>query len=184
MFKRLFSLSNPLGIAFTAAALILTLSPEARKGTRKVLVKGAAALLSVGDQVKGLTVGARKEIGHIVEDAKVEKEQMVLPDFSEMIKNAGDSTKTKMNQVFDDMKINVEKATSGLAHGMEMSNELVMDNLNDVQENVVHNPVPAPKKIKKTNINKNKNMSMNKNVPNVLSNKAYNSLVGKSPFES
>ena len=76
MFKRLFSLSNPLGIAFTAAALILTLSPEARKGTRKLLVRGAAALLSVGDQVKQLTVGARKEIGHIVEEAKVEKEQM------------------------------------------------------------------------------------------------------------
>lgn len=73
MFKRLFSFSNPLGIALTATAVILTLSPEARKGTRKVLVKGAAALLSVGDQVKELTVGARKQIGTIVEEAKVEK---------------------------------------------------------------------------------------------------------------
>jgi hypothetical protein len=184
MFKRLFSLSNPLGIAFTAATLILTLSPEARKGTRKMLVKGAAALLSVGDQVKVLSIGARKEIGHIVEDAKVEKEQMVLPDFSEMIKNVGDSTKTKMNQVFDDMKINVEKAPSGLTHSMEMGKEFMMDNLNDVQNHVVHNPGPASKKIKKSNINRNKNMSMNKNVQNVLSDKAYNSLVGKSPFQS
>jgi hypothetical protein len=184
MFKRLFSLSNPLGIAFSAAALILTLSPEARKGTRKMLVKGAAALLSVGDQVKVLSIGAKKEIGHIVEDAKVEKEQMVLPDFSEMIKNVGDSTKTKMNQVFDDMKINVEKATSGLVHNMEMGQEFMMDNLNDVQENVVHNPDPAPKKIKKTNINRNKTMSMNKNVQNVLSDKAYNSLIGKPPYQS
>ena len=41
MFKRL--LSSPLGIAFTAAALVLTISPEARNGTRKLIVKGTAA---------------------------------------------------------------------------------------------------------------------------------------------
>ena len=179
MFKRLFSLSNPLGIAFTAATLILTLSPEARKGTRKVLVKGAAALLSVGDQVKLLTVETRKEIGHIVEEAKVEKEQMALPDFSEMMKNVGDSTKTKMNQVFDDMKINVEKATSGFAHSMEMSKEF----MSAVQENVVHNEVPPPKRVKKNTINKNKSMPINKNVQNVLSDSTFDSLIGKPPFE-
>ena len=59
MFKRL--LGNPIGIAISAAALILTISPEARNGTRKLIVKGTAALLSVGDQVKQLSIGARKK---------------------------------------------------------------------------------------------------------------------------
>ena len=179
MFKRLFSLNNPLGIAFTAAALILSLSPEARKGTRKVLVKGAAALLSVGDQVKHLTVGARKEIGHIVEDARVEKEQMELPDFSEMVKNVGDSTKTKMNQVFNNMKINKEEAPFGYAHSMEVSEEF----MDDIQENVAQNQDPPPRKTKKKNITKNNSMSINKNVQNVLSDNTFNSLLEKPPFQ-
>ena len=109
MFKRLFSFSNPVGMVFAAAAIILSVSPEARKGTRKVLVKGAAALLSVGDQVKHLTIGARKELGTFVEEAKVEKEQIDLPDFSEMIKQTGETTKSKMNKVLDDMKSTMEK---------------------------------------------------------------------------
>lgn len=176
MLKRLFSFSNPLGIAFSAAALILTFSPEARKGTRKLLVKGAAALLSVGDQVKVLTVGARKELGHIVDEAKVEKEQMALPDFTEMIKNAGDSTKTKMNQVFGDMKLNVEKPSSGLFQAVEMGEEL----MGDVHEHIPQKQASMSKKVKRSKINKN--MPLNKNVQNVLSDKAYNSMVGKPPF--
>ena len=181
MFKRLFSFNNPLGIAFTAAALILSLSPEARRGTRKVLVKGAAALLSVGDQVKHLTVGARKEIGHIVEDARVEKEQMELPDFSEMVKNVGDSTKTKMNQVFNNMKMNKEEASSGFAHSMEISEEF----MDDIQENVVHNQAPPPptRKTKKNNTTKNNSMTINKNVQNVLSDNTFNSLIERPPFQ-
>ena len=79
MFKRL--LSSPLGIAFTAAALVLTISPEARNGTRKLIVKGTAALLSAGDQVKQLTIGARKEIGHLVEEAREEKGAIVCSRF-------------------------------------------------------------------------------------------------------
>lgn len=179
MLKRLFSLNNPLGIAFTAAALILSLSPEARRETRKVLVKGAAALLSVGDQVKHLTVGARKEIGHIVEDARVEKEQMELPDFSEMVKNVGDSTKTKMNQVFNNMKINKEEASSPFAHSMEISEEF----MDDIQENVVQNQDPPSRKTKKKNFTKNNGMSINKNVQNVLSDNTFNSLMEKPPFQ-
>jgi hypothetical protein len=171
MFKRFFSLSNPLGIAFTAAALILTFSPEARKGTRKMLVKGTAALLSVGDQMKGLTVGARKEIGHIVEEAKVEKEQMVLPDFSEMIKNSGDATKTKVNHIFDDMKVDGGQTAPSFAHAMEMGEEMMGDS---------QAKTPVPKKVTKSKMNKN--MALNKQVPNVLSNKEYNSMLGKPPF--
>ena len=142
MFKRL--LSSPLGIAFTAAALILTISPEARNGTRKLMVKGTAALLSVGDQVKQLTIGARKEIGHLVEDAKEEKEQLGVPDFSEMVKNVGESTKTKVNQVFHDMKMNVGEPTN-FAHSMEMGEELS----GDLQEEFIQEIAPPPKKLGK-----------------------------------
>lgn len=171
MLKRIFSLSNPLGIAVTAAALILTFSPEARKGTRKMLVKGAAALLSVGDQVKVLTVGARKELGHIVEEARVEKEQMALPDFSDMIKNTGNATKTKMNQFFDDMKFNAEQTAPGFVHAMEMGEELTGASK------------PQSPIAKKNNKSKqSKNMTLNKNVQNVLSEKAYHSMIGKPPF--
>ena len=58
MFKRL--LGNPIGIAITAAALVLTISPEARNGTRKLLVKGTAALLSVGDSSKTIIDWGKK----------------------------------------------------------------------------------------------------------------------------
>ena len=77
MFKRLFSFSNPVGMVLTAAAIILSVSPEARKGTRKVLVKGAAALLSVGDQVKHLTIGARKELGPLLKKQKWKKNKWI-----------------------------------------------------------------------------------------------------------
>lgn len=169
MFKRLFSFSNPIGIAVTAAALILTLSPEARKGTRKVLVKGAAALLSVGDQVKQLTTDTRKELGHFVKEAKEEKEQIVLPDFSEMMKNAGESTKTKFNQAFDNIKSNVEKPSPHFAHSMEMGEEFM--------ENVVQNQNSSSAKKTK------KYTPKNSNVQNVLSDEAFSSLVGKPPFK-
>jgi len=65
----------------------------------------------------------------------------------------------------------VEKATSGFAHSMEMSKEF----MSDVQENVVHNEVPPPKKVNKNTINKNKSMPINKNVQNVLSDSTFDS---------
>ncbi|UQD52758.1 hypothetical protein C0971_12480 [Bacillus methanolicus] len=178
MFKRLFSFSNPLGIALTATAVILTLSPEARKGTRKVLVKGAAALLSVGDQVKELTVGARKQIGTIVEEAKVEKEHMALPDFSEMIKNAGESTKAKMNQVFDDMNFPFEKNTSGLSHATEMGEEFIEDS---IQNNI--RKAPVSKNTKSKAIPKIKKSQTLSQVQNVLSDNAFNTIAGKPPLQ-
>lgn len=183
MFKRLFSLSNPLGIAISAAAIILTLSPEARKGTRKVLVKGAAALLSVGDQVKGLTVGARKELGTIVKEAQEEKEQMVLPDFSEMIKKAGESTKSKMTSVFDDMKFTSETRTPDLAHSMEMGEEFFDNTMNGMQENMVDKQVSQSKKVNKKKITKINNVQAPKNVFNVMSDQTFNSVIRKPPIE-
>jgi hypothetical protein len=178
MFKRLFSFSNPVGIVFTAAAIILSISPEARKGTRKVLVKGAAALLSVGDQVKHLTIGARKELGTFVEEAKVEKEQIAMPDFSEMIKQTGETTKSKMNKVMDDMKSTMEKTTFGLSHSMEMSEEF--------SEHIEEPTVPKTsvnKKVNKMNIPNNEGVSSQYNVQNVLSNQSYHSLNKKPPIQ-
>jgi hypothetical protein len=183
MFKRLFSLRNPLGIAISAAAIILTLSPEARKGTRKVLVKGAAALLSVGDQVRGLTVGARKELGTIVKEAQVEKEQMVLPDFSEMIKKAGESTKSKMTSVFDDMKFTSETRTPDLAHSMEMGEEFFENNMNGIQEEMVDKHSSNFKNVNKRKITKPINARTPNNAFNVMSDKTFNSVIGKPPIE-
>ena len=175
MFKRL--LGNPIGIAISAAALILTISPEARNGTRKLIVKGTAALLSVGDQVKQLSIGARNEMKHLVEDAKEEKEQLSVPDFSEMVKNVGESTKTKVNQVFHDMKINVGEPTN-FAHSVEMGEELS----GNLQEEIIQHIAPAPGKNRKYNPKNNKGV-FNPDVQNVLSDETINNALGNPPLK-
>jgi hypothetical protein len=81
--KKFFSLSNPLGIAITAATLILTVSPEARRGTKMLLVKGVGSALALGDQIKHLTTGARLQLSSFMEEAKHEKETMNLPNMKE-----------------------------------------------------------------------------------------------------
>ncbi|WP_407311720.1 hypothetical protein [Desulfosporosinus sp. SB140] len=43
---------SPFGFILGAAALVLVVSPEAREGARKAIVKGTAALLNFADQVK------------------------------------------------------------------------------------------------------------------------------------
>lgn len=175
MFKRL--LGNPIGIAISAAALILTISPEARNGTRKLIVKGTAALLSVGDQVKQLSIGARNEMKHLVEDAKEEKEQLIVPDFSEMVKNVGESTKTKVNQVFHDMKMNVGEPTN-FAHSMEMGEELS----GGLQKELLQDVAPTPKKYRKNNPKNNKGV-LDPDVQNVLSDEAINNAISKPPLK-
>ena len=77
---------------------------------------------------------------HLVQDAKEEKEQLTVPDFSEMVKNVGESTKTKVNQVFQDMKMNVGEPTN-FAHSMEMGEELS----GDLQEELLQDVTPGPK---------------------------------------
>jgi hypothetical protein len=91
MIKKL--IGNPVGLAITSVTLLLALSPEARRGTRKLLVKGAGAVLALGDQMKSLTSGVRKQIGSIMEEAKAEKEMMMLPDMTGVIKNSGEMIK-------------------------------------------------------------------------------------------
>lgn len=78
-----FLLSNPLGIIITAATLILTVSPEARRGTKKLLVKGVGSALALGDQIKHLSTGARLQLSSIMEEAKHEKETMELPNMKD-----------------------------------------------------------------------------------------------------
>ncbi|WP_051348789.1 hypothetical protein [Peribacillus kribbensis] len=175
MFKRLFSFNNPLGLAFTATALLLALSPEARKGTRKALVRGAAALLSVGDQMKGLTAGARKQLGTIMNEAKVEKEQMALPDFGEMVKNAGSKTKSTMNNVLNDMKMNIGNPAPSNSVSVEMSQEFAVNPFEDFQDAIIKT------KQKKPSVNKGQTKN---NVHNVLSNQAYQSITGNPPKKS
>ena len=51
---------------------------------------------------------------------------MDLPDFSEMIKQTGETTKSKMNKVLDDMKTNVGQP-GHFAHSMEIGEELSGD---------------------------------------------------------
>ncbi|MDA8226703.1 MAG: hypothetical protein M0T74_03190 [Desulfitobacterium hafniense] len=43
---------SPFGFLFAAAALVLTVSPEARAATRRAAVKGTAVLLDLVDQAK------------------------------------------------------------------------------------------------------------------------------------
>ncbi|MGZ0041097.1 hypothetical protein [Paenibacillus ottowii] len=46
---------SPLGFIFAATALVLAVSPEARKAARQVAVKGAGIMLELVDQVKDRT---------------------------------------------------------------------------------------------------------------------------------
>jgi hypothetical protein len=43
---------SPLGFALAAAALVLTVSPEARQATRRLAVKGTTVILDLVDQAR------------------------------------------------------------------------------------------------------------------------------------
>jgi hypothetical protein len=60
--KRMFNLTSPLGIALTVAGVVLALSPDARRATRRLLVKGTAAVLGAVDQVKEATTTAAEQL--------------------------------------------------------------------------------------------------------------------------
>jgi ABC-type transporter MlaC component len=124
MIKKL--ISNPIGLAITSVTLLLTLSPEARRGTRKLLVKGAGAVLALGDQMKSLTSGVRKQIGSIMEEAKAEKEMMMLPDMAGVIKNSGEMIK------------------QGIENGMEKTQQ-VAKRAKESMGNLFENVQPAEK---------------------------------------
>lgn len=48
-------IKNPIGLLLAAAGLALACSPNARKGARKLAVKGAELFLDLKDQVKART---------------------------------------------------------------------------------------------------------------------------------
>lgn len=95
----MFSLTNPIGIVITSATLLLTFSPEARRGTRKLLVKGAGAALALGDSLKGMTGGIRHQLGSFMEEAKAEKSALALPDLSEVMKEGIEKGTDSMKEV-------------------------------------------------------------------------------------
>ncbi|WP_342045478.1 hypothetical protein [Bacillus sp. OTU530] len=150
MLKKFFSFSNPVGLIVSSAVLILTVSPEARKGTRKLLVKGAGAAIALGDQMKGLTTGLQQQLGTFVEEAKAERKTMMLPDMTQMVKKGGnmvkhsfeegvakteqvmDTAKDSVRGLFDDETVNYsfeERDTKKLA--METPKEAVATGLFD-----------------------------------------------------
>jgi hypothetical protein len=61
---------TPLGIALTAASVILAVSPEARKMTRRAAVKGISALLSAVDQIKAVASSAQNQISGMLEEGR------------------------------------------------------------------------------------------------------------------
>ncbi|MFD0679323.1 MULTISPECIES: hypothetical protein [unclassified Paenibacillus] len=48
-------IKSPIGIIFAAAAVVLAVSPEARKAVRRFAVKGTEVLLDAADQIKTRT---------------------------------------------------------------------------------------------------------------------------------
>lgn len=47
---------SPLGFALAAAAVVLTVSPEAREATRRLAIKGTAYILDLVDQARNSTI--------------------------------------------------------------------------------------------------------------------------------
>ena len=70
-------LKNPIGFAFTATAVILALSPEARKTARKLAVKGTAAILDLADQMKEAVNQGPEEVKSFFEEAQQEKTRVL-----------------------------------------------------------------------------------------------------------
>lgn len=50
---------SPVGMVLTAAAVVFAISPEARKFTRRMAVKGLARVLSAVDQLKASSSAAQ-----------------------------------------------------------------------------------------------------------------------------
>lgn len=67
---KLFKLTSPVGIALTVAGVVLALSPEARKATRRLVVKGTAALLGAVDSVKDATTDTMETAKHTMIETK------------------------------------------------------------------------------------------------------------------
>lgn len=62
---------SPLGMALGIGLVVLAISPDARRLVRKGLVRALAAGLALGEEVRDLTQGVRKEITAIVAEAQL-----------------------------------------------------------------------------------------------------------------
>jgi hypothetical protein len=143
MLKKLFSFSNPVGLAIASATLILALSPEARRGTRKLLVKGAGAALALGDQMKGMTSGMRLQLGSFMEEARAEKEQTLLSDGAqsikagfeegmEKVKETGRNAEDTFKNIFDDVNPQEEQRT--VTHYNVLNDQAVRNKLQEIEK--------------------------------------------------
>lgn len=148
MLKRLFN--NPVGLILTSATLLLVLSPEARRGTRKLLVKGAGTVLALGTQMKEATTGAVKQIGSIVEDAKLKQDDRNLPNLSKSVQDTGQAMKDgidtivqKTKAAFSDLgaskepNLQTEQNQAELHAYNVMDNDKIKEKLNEI-ENQLH----------------------------------------------
>ncbi|KGP73744.1 hypothetical protein [Pontibacillus yanchengensis] len=138
MWKKMMSFNNPWGWV-TAGVLLLTFSDDARKGTRKALVKGVGAAMFVGDQVKGLASGTGKGFTHLLEEAKAEKEQMHLPEgmgesmkmgmygAADKTKETYERTKERMSNLFED------PAQVGTTQNV-MNDEMMKNKMNEIAQ--------------------------------------------------
>jgi hypothetical protein len=73
---------SPLGIVFVAAAVILSVSPDARKTARKWAVRGTELLLELTDQVKHAAAGIGNQGKSSTNNTMQEKRHTRLHDDS------------------------------------------------------------------------------------------------------
>ena len=88
---KLFKLSSPIGIALTLAGVVLALSPEARKATRRAVVKGTAALLGAVDSVKQATADTVDVAKHTMIETK---EHLIEPAAHTVAETTGEIMET------------------------------------------------------------------------------------------
>ncbi|WP_416825267.1 hypothetical protein [Ectobacillus polymachus] len=145
MYKRL--INNPVGLILTSATLLLVLSPRARQGTRRLLVKGAGTVLALGNQVRDATTCAVKQLGSIIDEANPEKEHMNLPqsiqETGHAMKEGLESIVQKTKAAFNDIGTNSEQTNQTPENNNDSNTCNVMDNnkikekLNEI-ENQLH----------------------------------------------
>ncbi|WP_134701913.1 hypothetical protein [Ammoniphilus sp. YIM 78166] len=70
---------TPLGLAITAVTVVLSVSPEARKFTRKMAVKGIGAVMGAAEGIKDLTAGAREQMSGLISEARSQQNEDIPP---------------------------------------------------------------------------------------------------------
>ena len=70
---------TPLGLAITAVTVVLSVSPEARKFTRNMAVKGIGAVMGAAEGIKDLTAGAREQMAGLISEARSQQTEDMSP---------------------------------------------------------------------------------------------------------